>query len=54
MRSLLGLPMAIVPALALAHEGHGMGAHHWHATDVLGFVALGAVVAVALWLARRK
>ena len=35
-----------------AHDGHGLPGAHWHATDVLGFVALGAVVAVASWLSR--
>ena len=35
---------------AWAHEGHGMpGFAHWHASDVLGFVALAAVVAAAIW-----
>ena len=39
--------------LAQAHEGHGMpGLSHWHASDVL--LALGAVAALGLWLARRK
>ena len=41
--------------LAAAHEGHGLpGASHWHAGDALLFVGLGAVVALSLWLARRK
>ena len=35
---------------ALAHEGHGLFGSHWHATDALGFVAVAAVVAVAVWL----
>jgi hypothetical protein len=40
----------------LAHDGHGMSASigHWHATDVWGFVAVAAMVAVAVWWARRK
>ena len=25
---------------------------HWHATDAWGFVALGGMVAVVLWLSR--
>ena len=37
---------------ALAHDGHGQGGSHWHATDVLGFVALGGMVALAVWLSR--
>jgi hypothetical protein len=35
-----------------AHEGHGLSGGHWHATDVAGFVALGALVALAVWLSR--
>jgi hypothetical protein len=37
---------------AFAHEGHGMGSSHWHASDVWGFVALGGAIAVAVWLSR--
>jgi hypothetical protein len=37
-----------------AHEGHAMTGPHWHATDVWGFVALAGVLAVAIWLSRRK
>ncbi len=34
---------------ASAHEGHGLaGSAHWHATDVLGFVAV-VLVAAAVW-----
>ena len=39
-------------SLALAHDNHGLLGSHWHATDVLGFVALGGAIAVALWLSR--
>ena len=35
-----------------AHNGHGLVGTHWHATDVLGFVAAALVVRVALWLSR--
>ena len=38
---------------AFAHDGHGLAGSHWHATDVLGFVAVGCLAAVAIWLARR-
>jgi hypothetical protein len=37
---------------ALAHENHGLTGSHWHASDAWGFVALAAMVAVALWLGR--
>ncbi|MEN9904738.1 MAG: hypothetical protein RLZZ555_1303 [Pseudomonadota bacterium] len=34
---------------ALAHDGHALFGAHWHATDVLGFVAAGVAVAAAVW-----
>ena len=37
----------------LAHEGHGLQGLHWHATDTLGFIAVAAMVAVAVWLSRK-
>jgi hypothetical protein len=36
-----------------AHDGHGLMGSHWHSTDVLGFVAVGCLAAVAIWLSRR-
>ena len=39
-------------APALAHEGHGLGCSHWHATDAWGFVALGAGLAAAIWFSK--
>jgi len=39
---------------AFAHEGHGLpGSAHWHATDTLGFVGLGAV-ALAVWFINKR
>ena len=35
---------------AWAHEGRGLGASHWHATDVFGLLLLGGLVALAVWL----
>ena len=46
------LALAAWGGTALAHEGHGLGGTHWHATDVLGFVAAALVVGVAVWLSR--
>jgi len=37
-----------------AHEVHAMAGTHWHATDVWGFVAMAGLLAVAIWLSRRK
>jgi hypothetical protein len=45
---------ALASGAALAHEGHGLEGAHWHATDAWGWVALAAVVAAAIWFARRK
>ena len=40
---------------AQAHEGHGLpGISHWHSTDVLGFIAVAALVAGVLWFKGRK
>ncbi len=36
-----------------AHEGHGLLGTHWHATDAWGFVAVGALLALAVWLSRK-
>ncbi len=39
---------------ALAHDGHGLFGAHWHATDVLGFIAAAAAGVVALsWFGRK-
>jgi hypothetical protein len=39
---------------AQAHEGHGLQGAHWHATDVVGFVAAAVAVAAVLWWRGRK
>ena len=36
-----------------SHDGHGLQGIHWHATDTLGFIAVAAMVAVAIWLSRK-
>ncbi len=43
----------LLPLLARAHEGHGLGGTHWHATDVLGFVVVAVLIAVAIWTLRK-
>ncbi|MDZ7939128.1 MAG: hypothetical protein U5M53_12965 [Rhodoferax sp.] len=40
-------------SVAFAHDGHGLGGTHWHATDVWGFVVVGALSALAIWIARK-
>jgi MYXO-CTERM domain-containing protein len=54
MKTSIGFALALAATLALAHEGHGMSATHWHASDTFGFLLLGAVVAAALWASRRR
>ena len=50
---LLLLTLINMPATAaFAHNGHGLAGTHWHATDVLGFVAVAVMVGVAVWLSR--
>jgi hypothetical protein len=45
---ILAVASATLPAWA--HEGHGMpGFAHWHASDVLGFVAVAGVIAAFIW-----
>jgi hypothetical protein len=48
------LVLAGVPWVAFAHDGHGLGGTHWHATDVLGFVGVALVAAAAVWWSGRK
>ncbi|MES2947144.1 MAG: hypothetical protein V4858_01245 [Pseudomonadota bacterium] len=38
---------------AFAHDGHGLAGSHWHATDVWGFVVVGALSATAIWISRK-
>jgi hydrogenase/urease accessory protein HupE len=35
-----------------AHDGHGLSGPHGHATDAWGLMALGAMVALGIWLSR--
>jgi hypothetical protein len=44
--------LLVCAGTAFSHENHGMHGSHWHATDVWGFVALGGVLALALWWSR--
>jgi hypothetical protein len=38
---------------ALAHDGHGLFGGHWHATDLLGFLAAAVGVAAVAWFGRK-
>jgi hypothetical protein len=53
-RAIAGLTGAMVATMAQAHEGHGVQGLHGHASDVLGFVLVTLVAAVALWLGRGR
>lgn len=39
---------------AFAHENYGLEGAHWHATDTWGFVAVAALVALAVWLGKGR
>jgi len=39
----------LAPALAHAHDGHGLTGAHWHATDTVGLLASVIAVAVGMW-----
>ena len=49
----LGLALSNLASTAWAHEGHGLGSTHWHATDALGFVVAAALVAVAFYFGKK-
>ena len=40
------------PGALFAHDGHGLSGSHWHASDTWGFVTVGALLALAVWLSR--
>ncbi len=43
------------PAIALAHDGHGMpSAMHFHASDGWGFAMLAAVAVAVFFMAKKK
>ena len=46
--------LASLHAPVWAHEGHGLWGSHWHATDVLGFAVVIALVLGAWFIGRRK
>jgi len=54
MSAVLALAMALAPFVAAAHDGHGLAAAHWHATDAWGWVALAVAAGAAIWWRGRK
>jgi hypothetical protein len=53
MKRFLSMPLMASSLPALAHEGHGLFGSHWHATDALGFVVVGGLIALAVWVSRK-
>jgi hypothetical protein len=45
--------LSISSRALFAHEGHGFTGAHWHASDVAGLVALGVLIAAAVWLSKK-
>lgn len=53
MRSSAAAILTFASTAALAHPGHGLEAEsHWHASDAWGFLLVGALIALAIWLSR--
>ena len=48
-RTSAALLAPFVPALAAAHDGHGLDNPHWHASDLFGLLLVAAVAAGVLW-----
>jgi hypothetical protein len=53
-KSIAILAMSAGAGAAFGHEGHLLSGTHWHATDAWGFVALAAMVALAIWFSNRN
>jgi predicted anti-sigma-YlaC factor YlaD len=51
--ALTALALTTLGQTAFAHDGHGLGNTHWHATDTLGFVIAAALVAVAVYFGKK-
>lgn len=53
MRLIATALLPLVSTALHAHPGHGMTAEsHWHASDLWGFLLLGAAVLAAIWFSR--
>jgi hypothetical protein len=49
----ISLALTQLANTAMAHDGHGLGGIHWHATDALGFVIAAALVAAAFYFSKK-
>ena len=54
-KKLLTFSFALFPfaRTAWAHDGHGMGSSHWHATDTLGFLVVAALMVAAIYFGKK-
>ena len=53
IRSIAPAALWLCTSATWAHVGHSQQGSHWHATDLWGFVALGLVLALAIWQGRK-
>jgi len=53
LKTIAVFTIGTVAGTTFAHEGHAMAGTHWHATDAWGFVALGGLIAVAVWFSNK-
>jgi hypothetical protein len=53
MKKISWMLVSTIGTAALAHDRHGLGSTHWHATDALGFVAAAALLAVAVYFGKK-
>jgi len=52
LKPTLAALLTIATASAHAHDGHGLGGSHWHATDTLGFVGVVLAIGLVWWFSR--
>ncbi|MDO8387005.1 MAG: hypothetical protein Q8K29_18945 [Polaromonas sp.] len=50
LKTIAAYAIATWSGASFGHEGHLLSGAHWHATDAWGFVALGGLVVLAIWL----
>jgi len=51
IRAMRAATLLLSAPAAWAHEGHGLGGIHWHATDAFGLLLVGGLAALVIyWL----
>ena len=53
IRFITACALWLCAATTFTHDGHSLQGSHWHATDLWGFVAMGLVLALAIWQGRK-